>query len=247
MKFVGIKVVLIHGGGKQITKMMEEKNIEVKFVDGLRVTTPESMKIVQMVLLGNINTNIVKLLNKHGNSAVGICGNDGNFIECKKKYHIKDNEKIDLGLVGDIKNIDSGFVKDILDNNLIPVIASLGTDRKGDLYNINADTCASEIAIALKAEKMILLTDVDGIIDKEEDTERLVSKLDTKSCIEMINSGKIGSGMIPKVKACTDSLKGGVGRTHILNGTKKHSILIEIFTDRGIGTMIVKEGDTDGL
>lgn len=246
MKYVGIKVVIIHGGGKQITGQMQEKNIDVKFVDGLRVTSSESIKVVQMVLLGIMNTKIVSMLNRHGSSAVGICGNDGNFIFCSKKYYQKGGKKIDLGFVGEIENIDSGFVFNILNNGHIPVIASLGTDMKGNIYNINADTCASEIAVALSAEKMILLTDVDGIIDKAGSRQRLVSRLDTESCMEMIDNAKIGQGMIPKVKACIDSLIGGVSRTHILNGTKIHSLLIEIFTDKGIGTMIIKKGVSDG-
>ncbi len=238
MKYVGIKVVLIHGGGKQITGMMAEKGIKAEFVDGLRVTSSEAMDIVKEVLIGSINTKIVSFLNHHGNMAVGVSGNDANFIICSKKVISKDGKTIDLGYVGNIEQIDAGFLEDILNNNFVPVIATLGVDHSGNTYNINADTCASVIAVALKAKKMIFLTDVDGIM---EGSSGLISKLTIKQCSEMIKNGKINSGMIPKVEACIDALKKGSERTHILNGTKEHSILVEIFTDKGIGTMITRE------
>ena len=248
MKYVGIKVVLVHGGGKQITELMEQKKIKVEFVDGLRVTTKDTIDVVKMVLMGSINSKIVSFLNKHGNAAVGISGNDGNFIVCKKKIYKKEGRDIDLGYVGEIQRVDGSFITNILLNDYIPVIATLGTDTMGDLYNINADTCASEIAIALKAKKMILLTDVDGIAGngnalktgglQENPDKKLISRLSAQKCIDMVESGEIASGMIPKVKACINSLKNGVERTHILNGIAKHVILIEIFTDKGIGTMI---------
>jgi acetylglutamate kinase len=248
MKYVGIKVVLVHGGGKQITELMEQKKIKVEFVDGLRVTTKDTIDVVKMVLMGSINSKIVSFLNKHGNAAVGISGNDGNFIVCKKKIYKKEGRELDLGFVGEIQQVDGSFITNILQNDYIPVIATLGTDTMGNLYNINADTCASEIAVALKAKKMILLTDVDGIAGnssavKSEGPQanpdrKLISRLSAQKCIDMIESGEIASGMIPKVKACINSLKNGVERTHILNGISKHVILIEIFTDKGIGTMI---------
>jgi len=238
MKYVGIRVVLVHGGGKQITRMMKEKGIKAEFVDGLRITTREVIDIVKMVLIGSINSRLVAILNAHGNIAVGISGNDASFIKCKKIRHQKDGKEIDLGFVGEITDINNKFIYDILSNNYIPVIATLGVDDNGETYNINADSCASVTASALKAEKMIMLTDVDGIIDEEKDNKRLISRLTAKQCLDMIRMGKISSGMIPKVKACIGALDAGVGRTHILNGTREHSILVEIFTDKGIGTMI---------
>ncbi len=241
MKYVGIKVVLVHGGGKQITGLMKEKGIEARFIDGLRVTTGEVMDIVKMVLVGSINSRLVSLLNLHGNIAVGVSGNDGNFIRCTKKQYLKNGKETDLGFVGDIESINRKFLDDIFLNNYIPVIATLGVGKKGDSYNINADSCASDIAIALDAEKMIMLTDVDGIIDEENGNKKLISRLTSKQCFDMVDNGKINSGMIPKVKACINALASGVGRTHILNGTMEHSILVEIFTDRGIGTMITKK------
>jgi acetylglutamate kinase len=238
MKYVGIKMVLIHGGGKQISELAVEKGIKPEFIDGLRVTDKDSIEIVKMVLIGNINTKIVSFLNKHGNMAIGISGNDASFIKCHKKEYKKDGRNIDLGFVGEIDSINSGFLNNILYSGYIPVIATLGVDDKSNIYNINADTCAAEITISLKAKKMILLTDVDGIMEKSGERNKLISKLTSDQCIKLIASGKISSGMIPKVKACIDALKGGAERTHILNGTKKHSILVEIFTDKGIGTMI---------
>ena len=242
MKFVGIKVVLIHGGGKQITKLMEEKGIKAKFIDGLRVTTKEVISIVKMVLVGSINSKIVSFLNQHGDIAVGVSGNDANFIKCSKKIYKKDGVEVDLGYVGEVESIDRKFLDDILSNNHIPVIATLGVDEKGNSYNINADSCASDIARSLEAEKMIMLTDVDGIFDdKGKGDIKLISRLTSQQCIEMIENGKINSGMIPKVRACMDALDGSVGRTHILNGTREHSVLVEIFTDKGIGTMITSK------
>lgn len=242
MKYVGIKVVLIHGGGKQISQLAEEKGIKQEFIDGLRVTSKDSIEVVKMVLIGSINTKIVSFLNKHGNIAIGISGNDSGFIKCHKKEYKKDGKIVDLGFVGEIDSIDCEFLSGILDNDYIPVIATLGVGGQGNIYNINADTCAAEIAISLSAKKMILLTDVDGIMESSESGgNKLISRLTSDKCLDMIKSGKINSGMIPKVMACIDALKSGAERTHILNGTKKHSILVEIFTDKGIGTMITRE------
>jgi acetylglutamate kinase len=238
MKFVGIKTLLVHGGGKQITKLMNERNIDVKFIDGLRVTTKEAMDVVKMVLIGDINSKIVSLLNRHGDVSMGVSGNDGNFIKCEKKYYSKNGKTIDLGYVGQIVDINLPFILNILSNDYIPVIASLGSDNKGNIYNINADTCAFQLASALKAKKMLLLSDVDGISAIIDDKERLISKLTVKGCRELIENKNISSGMIPKINACIDAVNNGVSSATILNGTKDHSILIEIFTDRGIGTMI---------
>ncbi len=241
MKYVGIKVILLHGGGKQITRLMQEKNIEVRFYDGLRITDKESIDVVKMVLLGEINSKIVSFLNKHGKIAVGISGNDDNFIECKKKVIKKGDKNIDLGFVGEITNIDTAFLNKMLDSDYIPVIATLGSDKYGNIYNINADTCACEIGSKLKAKKMILLTDVDGIKIDEDGMQKLISRLSISGAEKLIKNSVISSGMIPKVKACIDALNNGVERTHILNGNHMHSVLIEIFTDKGIGTMIVKD------
>ncbi len=240
MKYVGIKTILVHGGGKQITKLMNERNIDVQFIDGLRVTTKEAIDIVKMVLIGDINSKIVSFLNRHGNVSIGLSGNDANFIKCNKKYYEKDGKKIDLGYVGQILDINVSFITNILNSDYMPVIASLGSDNKGNIYNVNADTCAFELASVLKAKKMILLSDVDGISANIKGEDRLISKLSIEGCRELIKNGSIGSGMIPKINACIDAINNGVSSATILNGTKDHSVLIEIFTDRGIGTMITK-------
>ncbi|MHB1347664.1 MAG: acetylglutamate kinase [Candidatus Humimicrobiaceae bacterium] len=241
MKYVGINVIVIHGGGKQITKLMEEKNIKVEFCDGMRVTNKEAIDAVKMVLLGEINSKIVSLLNKHGKLAVGLSGNDANFVNCRKKIYKKDGKEIDLGYVGDIIDINKDFLVNILNDGYLPVIATLGSDRKGNIFNVNADTFASAIASKFEAKKMILLTDVDGIKISVSDGEKLVSKISASGCDKLIDSHDISKGMIPKVNSCIDALLGGVERAHILNGNLEHSILIEIFTDKGIGTMIVKD------
>lgn len=241
MKYVGIKMVLVHGGGKQINDMALEKGIKPEFVDGLRITDSNMIDIVKMVLIGDINTKIVSFLNKHGSAAIGISGNDAGFIKCNKKKYNRDGKEINLGFVGEIESINSEFLSNILGNGYTPVIATLGTDSKGNIYNINADTCAARIAISLNAKKMILLTDVDGILtENKKGKKELISKITKEECMKLINSGKISSGMIPKVMACIDALENGAERTHILNGIKKHSILMEIFTDSGIGTMITE-------
>jgi len=241
MKYVGIKVILIHGGGKQISELSREKGIEPEFIDGLRVTKKDSVEIVKAVLMENINAKIVSILNKQGKMAIGVSGSDSNFIKCHKKEYKKDGKSIDLGFVGEIDSINSKFLKNILDSNYIPVIATLGVDNMSNIYNINADTCTADIAISMKAKKMILLTDVDGIMKSAKDGNKLISKLTVSQCKEMIDSGEISSGMIPKVMACVNALKSGAERTHILSGIKRHSILVEIFTDKGIGTMITDE------
>ena len=177
MKYVGIKVIAVHGGGKQITKLMEEKNIKVEFCDGMRVTNNEAIDIVKMVLLGEINSKIVSLLNKHGKIAVGISGNDANFVICRKKTYKKDGKEIDLGYVGEIVDINKDFLLKILNSDYLPVIATLGSDSKGNIYNVNADTFACDIASKFSAKKMVLLTDVDGIKVIEKTKEKLVSRI----------------------------------------------------------------------
>ena len=241
MKYVGMNVIVIHGGGKQITKLMEEKNIKVEFCDGMRITSKEAIDVVKMVLLGEINSKIVSLLNKHGKLAVGLSGNDANFVNCRKKIYEKNGKEIDLGYVGEITDINKDFLLNILNSSYLPVIATLGSDSKGNVFNINADTFASAIASKFEAKKMILLTDVDGIKITRTDGEKLISKISASGCRKMIETRDISKGMIPKVNSCIDALLSGVEKAHILNGNLEHSILIEIFTDKGIGTMIVND------
>jgi acetylglutamate kinase len=241
MKYVGMNVIVIHGGGKQITKLMEERNIKVEFCDGMRITGKEAIDAVKMVLLGEINSKIVSFLNKHGKLAVGLSGNDANFVNCRKKIYKKDGKEIDLGYVGEITDIKKEFLLNILNSGYLPVIATLGYDNKGNIFNINADTFASEIASKFEAKKMILLTDVDGIKITGVNREKFISKISASGCRRLIETRDISNGMIPKVISCIDALHNGIEGAHILNGNSEHSILIELFTDKGIGTMIVND------
>jgi acetylglutamate kinase len=215
-----------------------------EFVEGMRVTDKETMDVVEMVLVGKVNKEIVALINQQGGKAVGLSGKDGRLILAKKLKLTrsagkdKDPEIIDIGMVGEVKAIHPGVIESLEKDNFIPVIAPVGVGEEGETYNINADLVAGKIASALKAEKLILLTDVEGVMDEKK---RLIATLDVKQAKELISQKVISSGMIPKVNCCLDALKDGVSKTHIINGTVEHAILLEIFTDVGIGTQICKE------
>jgi acetylglutamate kinase len=246
MKFVGMNPVLVHGGGPEINSMLERLGISSSFVKGLRVTDAETMKVVEMVLVGKVNKEIVSLINSCGGSALGISGKDGKLITAvRKKVTHKDengqNEDFDLGFVGDVESIDPTIIHSVIKQGYIPVVAPIGADENGDTYNINADYVASELAVALKADKFVLLTDVEGIYADPDSREEIISTLKLEEIQELIDRGIIEGGMIPKVECCARALKGGVGRTHIIDGRLAHSILLEIFTRKGIGTMVVKE------
>ncbi|WP_169974953.1 MULTISPECIES: acetylglutamate kinase [unclassified Campylobacter] len=229
LHLVGIKVVIVHGGGKKINSMLEKLDIKSEFVDGLRVTDEATMEVVEMVLSGLINKEITALLNKHGAKAIGISGKDANMLNAVKS----DSGK--YGFVGDITDVDENIVLNLLKEGFVPVIAPIATDKNANSYNINADLCASAIACKLKAEKIMFLTDTAGILDGEKN---LISKLDEASINELKNSGVISGGMIPKVDAALACVKSGVKNSHIIDGRLPHSILLELFTDDGIGTMI---------
>ena len=230
---VGIKPVIVHGGGKRITSILDRLNISTKFIDGQRVTTPEVMEIVEMVLSGDINKEIVSLLNNHGAKAIGISGKDAHFITAKPK----DFEK--FGYTGVIENIDPTVVFNLIEENFIPVIAPIAAsdELSHPGYNINADLCASKIAGALKAKKVIFLTDTPGVLDKNKN---LISSLNEDKIEELKRDKTISGGMIPKVDACIEAIERGVEKAHIIDGRIEHSILLEIFTSAGIGTQIVK-------
>lgn len=229
LKMLGIKVVLIHGGGPDIEEELKSKKIESEFKNGLRVTDEKTMDVVKMVLVGKTNTEIVNMLNMQSCNAVGLSGNDGNIIKCKMSDE-------NIGYVGEIESINNKLILDLLEKDYIPVISPIGTDESGNFYNINADTVASEIAISLKSKKIILLTNIDGIMDKNQ---KLISIIDKKRINKLIDDGIIAGGMIPKVRACMNCLNNGIERTHILNGSKKNTILYELLTNDGIGTMII--------
>ena len=235
LKFVGMNPILVHGGGPDINHMLASLDIKPNFVDGLRVTDDATMEVVQMVLTGKINKEIVAKLNGMGASAIGLCGIDGNIIKAVKA---PPKNGVDLGNVGQITSINTTLLNTLAHDQYIPVIAPVGTGDHGESYNINADTVAGAIATALKAEKLIFLTDTDGIRTNEDDPESLLYVADKTDILNMIDEGKITGGMLPKVQSCLAAIEKGVKRTHILNGTIPHPIILEIFTDSGIGTMV---------
>ncbi len=235
LKFVGMNPILIHGGGPDINHMLEALDLQPQFIDGLRVTDDQTMEVVQMVLAGKINKEIASKLNGLGASAIGLCGIDGNIIKAEKA---PPKNGVDLGNVGKITSINTALLETLTHDQYIPVIAPIGVGENGESYNINADTAAGAIAAALQAEKLIFLTDTDGVRTKEDDPETLLYVASKNDIMNMIGEGKIVGGMLPKVNSCLEALKNGVNRTHILNGTIPHPIILEIFTDSGIGTMV---------
>jgi acetylglutamate kinase len=230
LKYVGINPVIIHGGGPKIGKTLSDLQIPTTFVDGLRVTDEKTLEVVEMVLSGHINKEIVKNINDMGGKAIGLSGKDGRLLVAKKV------EGKDLGLVGEIVEVDVAIIKDINRHGYIPVIAPLADGIDGKSYNVNADTAAGSIAKALGADKLILLTDVEGVLDKDG---KLFSSLKMDEVEKLIEKRTISGGMIPKVECCLDALKGGVKETHIIDGRVPHAILLEVFTDSGIGTQIL--------
>ena len=245
MKYIGINPVIIHGGGPQIDKTLKALGIKSQFFEGQRVTNKETIDVVEMVLGGKINKEIVSLINRHGGNAVGITGKDGDLIMAKrhkkgKKQSAETNrpEIIDLGLVGEITQVNPRILETLDKNEFVPVIAPIGKGEDGATLNINADFVASKIASALKAEKLILMTDTEGVKNK---TGKLQSGLTKKEVAAMIKEKVIKDGMLPKVKCCLDALKAGVHKTHIVDGRVQHALLLEIFTEDGIGTQIVEK------
>jgi len=227
---IGVKIVLVHGGGPEINETLDKMGIKSEFVGGLRKTSLEAMDVVQMVLAGKVNKNLVALIEKNGGSAIGLCGIDGKMIEAKPL-----NEE--LGYVGEITKINTKPIMDILEAGFIPVISSIGCDNEGNAYNINADTVASRIAGELKATSLISMTDIKGILRDKNDPDSLIPAINVSEAPQLIKEGIIGGGMIPKVACCVEAIRRGVKRVFILDGTEPHAILIEILSDEGIGTM----------
>jgi len=236
LRHVGINPVVVHGGGPQISDLMQRLGKEPRFVDGLRVTDAETVDIVRMALVGKVNRDIVASVNRHGSYAVGLSGEDAGLILVSMR-----DER--LGFVGDVSSIDPAILVRLLNEELIPVVATVGVDEAGQAYNINADTVAGAIAEALRAEKLVYLTDVGGVYADYPDESSLVSRIDAEGLARLEAAGKISEGMIPKVRSCVDALKNGVGRAHILDGRVPHALLLEFFTREGIGTMVVNELD----
>lgn len=234
LTLIGVKVVLVHGGGPEITDMLKRVGKESKFVDGLRVTDKESTEIVQMVLAGKINKSLVNLLETKGGKAMGICGIDGQMIQAE----VKDER---LGFVGKITDVNVEPITDLLDRGYIPVVSTIGCDKEGNVYNINADTAAAYIAGAMKADRFILMTDIAGILHDKDNPDSLIPLVDIKEAVELFNNEVISGGMIPKVECCIDAINRGVDKVTIMDGRVPHAILLDMLTDEGVGTMVVKE------
>ncbi len=240
LKYIGMNPVLVHGGGPDINKALQNYNVKSEFVNGLRVTDAQTIEVAQMVLVGKTNKQIVSMLNHKGGKAIGLCGIDGKLIECEQYKTEIDGELRDIGYVGTITKINSKVLDLISKDEYIPVVAPIGVGPDGESYNINADTVAGEIAAALKAEKLMLLTDVEGV-KPSKDSESIIPALTIDEVYDLIDKKVIAGGMIPKVLGCVEALEKGVGRTHIIDGRIPHCILLEIFTYKGIGTMIMKD------
>ncbi len=236
MKYVGFKPVVVHGGGKDINKALEAVGIEPKFKDGLRVTDEPTMEIVQQVLAGKINKNITTELCMHGINAVGICGKDAGFMQVKKAMP----NGMDIGLVGEVTEVKTDLINTLIDNDFVPVISSIGVDENGTSYNVNADYAAVAVAGALKAEKLVFVTDVAGIMRDVNDPDSVISVIKTVEVNKLIEDGTISGGMLPKVQCCMAGVEAGVNNVHILDGRIAHCLILEIFTNKGIGTLIEK-------
>lgn len=235
LKFIGLNPIVVHGGGPDISAALNQFQIKSKFINGLRVTDAETMRVAQMVLVGKTNKEIVSLLNCKGGKAVGFCGIDGSFIKCRKQYTEVDGKPEDLGFVGEITEINPHILEYMSKDEYIPVVAPIGTDDHGQSYNINADTVAAAVAASVQAEKLILLTDVEGVKDAEGS---IVYEAGNDDIHKMIDAGVISGGMIPKVLGCLDAIDSGVKGVHIIDGRIPHCLLLEIFTKTGIGTLI---------
>ena len=241
LKYVGMKPLIVHGGGPEISRSMEKLGKESKFIKGLRVTDEETMEIIEMVLAGKISSDVVSEIIKHDGDAISLSGKDSSLIFAHKKGASKvDEELVDLGLVGEIDKINSDLLEMFLDNDYIPVVSPIGISDDGTSLNLNADTAAGEVASAIDAEKLIILTDVPGVLKDPSDQNSLINEIHVSEVPELIEKGIITGGMIPKIETCVRAIENGVKSCHIIDGRKKHSLLLEIFTTNGIGTMIYK-------
>ena len=239
LKLVGFKPVIVHGGGKEISRWVSKVGKEPQFINGLRVTDEETMELAEMVL-NKVNKELVALVESLGVKAVGVSGKDGNLLKVEKKY----SNGQDIGFVGNITEVNPKILSDLLEKDFLPIVCPVGMDENFQTYNINADDAACAIAKQMHAEKLAFLTDIEGVYRNPEDPSTLISKLFVKEARELINSGNVGGGMIPKLQNCVDAIEGGVSRVHILDGRIKHCLLLEIFTDKGIGTAILRK---DGI
>lgn len=236
LRYAGIRPVVVHGGGPQITRHLDRLGVESVFTGGLRVTTPETMEVVRMVLVGQVNRDVVGLVNAHGPFAIGMSGEDARLFTAERRPALVDGAEVDVGLVGDVVDVQAGAVRSLLADGRIPVISSVARGREGEIYNVNADTAAAALAVALEAEKLVVLTDVEGLYADWPASDEVVSELDTDQLQAMLPG--LGAGMIPKMEACLRAVQGGVPRAHVLDGRVPHALLLEVFTDEGVGTMV---------
>ena len=239
MRLAGLKPVVVHGGGPQITSMLEKLGVSSEFKGGLRVTTPEVMNVVRMVLTGQVQPQLVSLINAYGPRAVGVSGEDANIFTAEKRLASVDGHQVDVGLVGDVVEVRPDHILSLLDSGMIPVISTVASGKDGQTYNINADTAAGALAESLKAEKLIVLTDVEGLYRNWPESDEVIRQISTDELEKLLPS--LSSGMIPKMDACLRAVKGGVSRAHIIDGRLAHGLLLEVFTDSGVGTMVMEQ------
>jgi acetylglutamate kinase len=239
LRFAGFRPVVVHGGGPQISEMLEKLNIETEFRGGLRVTTPEAMDVVRMVLVGKVQRELVGLINEHGALAVGLSGEDAALFRAEPANTVIDGEEVDLGLVGEVAEVRPEAVLDIVEAGRIPVISSVAPDEHGQVHNVNADTAAAALAIALRAEKLLVLTDVEGLYRDWPDSDEVIQEINPDDLEKLMPS--LASGMVPKMTACLRAVQGGVARATVVDGREPHAVLLELFTDEGVGTQVLPD------
>jgi acetylglutamate kinase len=237
LRYCGVRVVVVHGGGPQISAHLDKLGLQSEFRGGYRVTTPETVQVVRMVLVGQVNSDVVGLINAHGPFAVGLSGEDAHLFTAERRDVLVDGVATDIGLVGDVVKVDPGIVEALLDEGKVPVVATVASGLDGQLYNVNADSAAAALAVALGAEKLIVLTDVEGLYADWPASDEVVSVINEDELSELLPP--LSSGMVPKMEACLRAVQGGIARAHVLDGRVPHAILLELFTDEGVGTMVV--------
>jgi acetylglutamate kinase len=242
LRMAGFKPVVVHGGGPQISQMLDRLGIQSEFKGGLRVTTDEAMDVVRMVLVGQVQRELVGLINQHGPLAVGLSGEDGGLFTAKRTGLVIDGEEVDLGLVGEVASVRPEAVLDVIEAGRIPVISSVAPDPEGAVHNVNADTAAAALAVALGAEKLLVLTDVEGLYENWPDSDEVIGEIGPEALEAMLPT--LASGMVPKMKACLAAIRGGVPRTTVVDGREPHAVLLEIFTDEGVGTQVLPGVET---